>query len=102
MERLENYRAALEGPLALVPCVSQTAYERCHECIDEETCGVRLAMKEVRDAIIAQVQSGLLHNYVFPSEDRSDLAELLISLAPATRWQCLRGAGGRSKFAARV
>ena len=41
---------ALEGPLALVPCVSQTAYARCTECVDEETCGVRLAMGEVRDA----------------------------------------------------
>jgi Rrf2 family protein len=41
---------ALDGPLALVPCVSQTAYVRCEECIDEQTCGVRLAMKEVRDA----------------------------------------------------
>src|SRR5688572_847869 len=40
----------LEGPLALTPCVSQTAYRRCEECIDEETCGIRLAMKEVRDA----------------------------------------------------
>src|SRR5258705_10034893 len=40
----------LEGPLALTPCVSQTSYRRCEECIDEETCGVRLAMKEVRDA----------------------------------------------------
>lgn len=41
---------ALEGPLALTPCVSVTAYRRCEECIDEETCGIRLAMKEVRDA----------------------------------------------------
>jgi len=41
---------ALDGPLALVPCVSQTAYMRCDECLDEQTCGVRLAMKEVRDA----------------------------------------------------
>jgi Rrf2 family protein len=41
---------ALEGPLALVPCVSQTAYARCTECIDEPTCGVRLAMQQVRDA----------------------------------------------------
>ena len=41
---------ALEGPLALVPCVSQTAYERCVDCVDEVTCGVRLAMREVRDA----------------------------------------------------
>lgn len=41
---------ALEGPLALTPCVSVTAYRRCDECLDEETCGIRLAMKEVRDA----------------------------------------------------
>ena len=39
----------LDGPLALIPCVSQTAYMRCEECVDEATCGVRLAMKEVRD-----------------------------------------------------
>ena len=40
----------LEGPLAAVPCVSQTAYMKCAECVDEKTCGVRVAMKEVRDA----------------------------------------------------
>jgi Rrf2 family protein len=43
----------LDGPLAAVPCVSQTAYARCTECIDEQTCGVRLAMKQVRDATAA-------------------------------------------------
>lgn len=41
---------ALDGPLAAVPCVSQTAYATCAECVDEESCGVRVAMKEVRDA----------------------------------------------------
>jgi Rrf2 family protein len=40
----------LDGPLALIPCVSQTAYVKCDECLDERTCGIRLAMKEVRDA----------------------------------------------------
>ena len=40
----------LEGPLAAVPCVSHTAYMKCAECLDEPTCGVRIAMKEVRDA----------------------------------------------------
>jgi Rrf2 family protein len=40
----------LDGPLALIPCVSQTAYMRCEECVDEQLCAVRLAMKEVRDA----------------------------------------------------
>ncbi len=38
---------------------------------------------EVRRAIIDQVNSGLLHNYVFPSEERAELAELLVSVAPA-------------------
>jgi Rrf2 family protein len=41
---------ALDGPLALLPCVSQMAYERCAECPDEETCGIRSVFKEVRDS----------------------------------------------------
>ena len=40
----------LEGPLALVPCVSQTAYAKCIDCVDEASCGVRRAMQQVRDA----------------------------------------------------
>lgn len=41
----------LEGPLAPVPCVSQTAYRKCAECRDERCCGIRLVMKDVREAI---------------------------------------------------
>ena len=41
---------ALDGPLAPLPCVSQTAYVKCEECKDEMTCGIRIVMKEVRDA----------------------------------------------------
>jgi Rrf2 family protein len=40
----------LDGPLAPIPCVSQTAYERC-VCADEATCGLRLTMLDVRNAI---------------------------------------------------
>ncbi len=39
----------LDGPLAPIPCVSATAYERCEECHDELACGLRLVMQEVRD-----------------------------------------------------
>jgi Rrf2 family protein len=39
-----------DGPLAPVPCASQTAYVPCADCRSEAVCGVRLAMKEVRDA----------------------------------------------------
>lgn len=37
---------------------------------------------EIKQAIIEQVQSGLLHNYVFPSEERAQLVEQLIRVAP--------------------
>ena len=37
---------------------------------------------EVRQAILEQVNSGLLHNYVFPSEERAALAEQLVQIAP--------------------
>lgn len=40
----------IEGPLAPVSCVSEKFYERC-SCPDEEKCGIRSVMKEVRDAI---------------------------------------------------
>jgi 4-aminobutyrate aminotransferase-like enzyme len=38
---------------------------------------------EIKRAIIDQVNSGLLHNYCFPSEERAALAALLASVAPA-------------------
>jgi Rrf2 family protein len=40
----------LDGPVAPIRCVSQMAYEPCG-CPDEETCGLRLAMGDVRNAI---------------------------------------------------
>ena len=40
----------LDGPVAPVRCVSQMAYEPCG-CPDEETCGLRLVMGDVRNAI---------------------------------------------------
>lgn len=52
-----NVIRLLEGPMALLPCVSQTAYRRCNECEDEETCGIRILFKEVRDAT-AQILDG--------------------------------------------
>src|SRR5512139_559367 len=40
----------LDGPLAPIRCVSQMAYEPCG-CPDEETCGLRMVMSDVRSAI---------------------------------------------------
>jgi len=39
----------IDGPLAPLPCLSQTAYRRCDECVDEAACSIRLVLKEVHD-----------------------------------------------------
>jgi Rrf2 family protein len=39
----------IEGPLALVPCVSVTAYQRCTDCFEETTCVIRKVMLVVRE-----------------------------------------------------
>ncbi|MFA5988928.1 MAG: Rrf2 family transcriptional regulator [Sphingomonas sp.] len=39
----------IEGPLALVPCVSRSAYRRCADCKSEADCAIRHAMMRVRD-----------------------------------------------------
>jgi len=41
---------ALDGPLAPIRCVSHMAYEPCG-CPDERTCGLRMVMGDVRNAI---------------------------------------------------
>ncbi len=47
----------IDGPLAPIGCVSHTAYERC-SCPDEEHCGLRMLMLDVRNAI-----AGILDRY---------------------------------------
>jgi Rrf2 family protein len=42
----------IDGPLAPIGCVSQTAYEKC-SCPDEAHCGLRMLMLDVRNAIAA-------------------------------------------------
>jgi len=39
----------LDGPIALLSCVSLNFYERCKNC-DEKNCGLHDVMSQVRDA----------------------------------------------------
>ena len=41
----------LDGPIALLPCVSLNFYERCKNC-DEKDCGLRDTLITVRDATL--------------------------------------------------
>jgi Rrf2 family protein len=63
----------LDGPLAPIRCVSQMAYEACG-CPDEKTCGLRLVMLDVRNAIADILDGTTLADVV----ERVDMARALL------------------------
>lgn len=46
-----------DGPLALSPCVSVTAYHKCPDCVDEATCAIRKVLLAARDATAEVLES---------------------------------------------
>lgn len=38
----------VDGPIALIPCVSENFYEKCYECTDEATCQIRKLFAQLR------------------------------------------------------
>ncbi|MBN9297263.1 MAG: Rrf2 family transcriptional regulator [Filimonas sp.] len=46
----------LEGPIALLPCVSLNFYQKCKNC-DEKFCGLNKVMSEVRDASLSILEN---------------------------------------------
>lgn len=49
-----------DGPLALSPCVSVTAYHKCPDCRDEATCAIRKVLLAARDATADVLESRTL------------------------------------------
>lgn len=43
----------MEGPLALLPCVSETQYRRCPDCADYRACELKKVFRSVRDSTAA-------------------------------------------------
>jgi len=51
--KMSSVMRILEGPIAMLPCVSLNFYEKCRDCPDEEACRVRDMMVEVRDSTLS-------------------------------------------------
>lgn len=53
----------LEGPIAMLPCVSLNYYERCDDCTSEEKCSLNILMAEVRDSTLKILENKTLANF---------------------------------------
>jgi Rrf2 family protein len=49
-----------DGAIAFLPCVTHKYYERCDECKDEGTCGIRDAFMQVRNATVDILKASTL------------------------------------------
>lgn len=52
----------LDGPIALLPCVSLNYYEPCAECKDETHCGINKVMAQVRDETLKILENKTLED----------------------------------------
>jgi Rrf2 family protein len=80
---LSHIVRTLDGPLAPIRCVSQMAYEPCG-CPDEQTCGLRMVMADVRNAIadildhtsLAEVARRVENAHKSQASDRQGLVDI--------------------------
>lgn len=54
----------LEGPIAMVPCVSLNFYEKCEDCPDEDGCSVHRLMVQVRDNTLSILENTSLADVI--------------------------------------
>jgi len=54
----------LEGPVAMLPCVSLNYYERCADCPEEEACSVHSLMIQVRDNTLEVLNNNTLADII--------------------------------------
>ena len=53
-----------EGAIALLPCVAHKYYERCEECKDEATCGIRDVFADVRNETVNMLKNATLTSII--------------------------------------
>lgn len=61
---LADVMRLFDGPIAFLPCVTYKYYERCEECKDEETCGIRDVFFEVRNKTVELLKAASLSEII--------------------------------------
>ena len=49
-----------DGAIALVPCATYQFFKKCDECVDEDVCGLRFVMKDIRNSTVELLKENTL------------------------------------------
>ena len=63
--KLATVMRIIEGPIALLPCVSLNFYQKCSDC-NEKKCGMNKVMIEVRDNMLNVLENRTVKDLVSP------------------------------------
>ncbi|MFC3180598.1 RrF2 family transcriptional regulator [Cypionkella sinensis] len=47
----------IDGPIAPLPCLSRRAYQRCEDCVDEESCRIRKVFADIFWSYLLLIES---------------------------------------------
>ncbi len=67
---LAEIHRIFDGAIGLLPCVTYQYYEKCEECRDEETCGIRDAILEVRNKTVEILKENSLAEILRREEEK--------------------------------
>lgn len=85
----------IDGPLAPIGCVSQSAYEPCN-CPDEAHCGLRMLMLDVRNAIANILDRYTLADVVEVTTRKMERDGVALPFSEPVRAKRASRAGGRA------
>ena len=58
--RVVDIMRIVDGPIALIPCVSENFYEKCEECTNEETCRIRKLFNQLRNQMLPVLDESIV------------------------------------------
>ena len=74
---LADVLRSIDGPLALAPCASRTAFRACDDCEDVLTCRIRNILLEGRDALAAVLEGRSLADLLSADDGAKETLEQL-------------------------
>lgn len=69
---LADLHRLFDGAIGLLPCVTYQYYEKCEECENEESCGIRQALLTVRNQTVDILKENSLATLLAREQEREN------------------------------
>lgn len=69
---LADLHRLFDGAIGLLPCVTYQYYEKCEECENEESCGIRQALLTVRNQTVEILKENSLATLLAREQEREN------------------------------